>query len=369
MFKFRNTSIDHVDQRNRTELQKEFVTLGNIFDIAPSLLTLAVVSIFGHKVAPRIRILGSMGVICSVSVFHVIFSEVNTDTWQRGFLILSLFMNTISGAAVLVFTVSNIALFSRFPQNYLKYYMYGNACGGIVTVILQCISLAIGSSPQSTALIYFSVGSVIFLYTLFLAIISSRLLLYQYYMDESIEIVKPVYTFREVWDVTKKLWVNLVNIVVNLFFVMAGVPYLVISENAGTVFADKYFVPVCTFLLSDLCSLGGRVVSGPYITKRNRFVSLMLNFLLVGLFGILLLFCRTSPKENSPLLFPHDWEYMCILSMHQIFFHFFIVSVILSVKNLVEPNQVEIGFLVMTTFSEVLAKFVGFTAVVWISLL
>nr|CAI5863178.1 unnamed protein product [Callosobruchus analis] len=247
--------------------------------------------------------------------------------------------------------------------------MYGIAIGGILTVLLQCTALAIGSTSVTTALIYFSVGTAILLYTLFLAVISPRLPLYQYYMDDTIAIEKPVYSFKEMFVVAKKIWVNLVSIVVNLFFTMAGVPYLVISEYHGTVFGDKYFVPVCTFLLSDVSSLAGRILSGPYITKKNRYLGLLANFVSVGLFGILQLFCRTSPKRNSPMLFPHDWEYMCILSCHQVCFNFFIVSMMLSLKILLKPNQIEMGFLVMTSFSEFLATFVGFLAPLWISLL
>nr|CAH7732899.1 unnamed protein product [Callosobruchus chinensis] len=367
MYKFRDPSSNYVDQRNRTELQKEFVTLGGFIDIGPSLVTLAAVSIFGHKIGPRVKILTSMCVICAVTLFHIIFCKVNTDSCKLKFVVL--FTPKAFSAAVIVFTVSNIVLMSRFPIKYVKYYMYGNAIGGILTVVLQCIALAIGGTSISTALIYFSVGAVILLYTLFLAIISPRLPLYRYYMDDTIVVEKPVYSFKEMFDVSKKIWVNLTSIVVNLFFTMAGVSYLVISENHGTIFADKYFVPVCTFLLSDVSSLVGRILSGPHITKRNRFLALLINFVSVGLFGILQLFCRTSPKRNSPMLFPHDWEYMCILSCHQICFHFFIVSMILSIKNLVKPNQTEMGFLVITTLTEFLSKFVGFLAPVWISLL
>nr|CAH7732900.1 unnamed protein product [Callosobruchus chinensis] len=229
MYKFRDPSSNYVDQRNRTELQKEFVTLGGFIDIGPSLVTLAAVSIFGHKIGPRVKILTSMCVICAVTLFHIIFCKVNTDSFTKFFIF---FFHTIL-----------------------------------------------------------------------------------------------------------------------------------------TLFADKYFVPVCTFLLSDVSSLVGRILSGPHITKRNRFLALLINFVSVGLFGILQLFCRTSPKRNSPMLFPHDWEYMCILSCHQICFHFFIVSMILSIKNLVKPNQTEMGFLVITTLTEFLSKFVGFLAPVWISLL
>nr|CAI5863176.1 unnamed protein product [Callosobruchus analis] len=229
MYKFRDPSSDHADLRNRTELQKQFVTLGGFIAIGPSLITLAVVSFFGHKVGPRVKILTSMGVICAMALCHIIFCTVDTDTWQREFLFTSLFINALSG--------------------------------------------------------------------------------------------------------------------------------------------DKYFVPVCTFLLSDVSSLAGRILSGPYITKKNRYLGLLANFVSVGLFGILQLFCRTSPKRNSPMLFPHDWEYMCILSCHQVCFNFFIVSMMLSLKILLKPNQIEMGFLVMTSFSEFLATFVGFLAPLWISLL
>ncbi|VEN61432.1 unnamed protein product [Callosobruchus maculatus] len=367
-YKFRDPSSDHADQRNRTELQIRFITWKYYFDIGPCLIALAATSMFGHKVGTRVKIIPSLAIICAMNLGYCIFCNINTDSWQREFLYVTLAMSTITSAAVIVFTVSNIVPMSKFPNRYVKYYMYGNAVGGILAALLQCIALSIGGSSIVTGLIYFSVGTVIMLYTLFLAIISNRLPLYQYYMDDTMVVEKPVHSFKEMFGVGKKIWVNLISIVVNLFFIMPGVPYSVISENHGTVFAVKYFRPVCTHILSDAASLVGRIFSGPYITKRNRYLALLTNIATVGSFGILLLFCRTSPKRNSPLLFPHDWEYMCILGLHQVFFHFFIVSMILSVRNLVKPNQVEMGFLIMTSISEVLAMFMGFLAKLWMSI-
>ncbi|VEN61433.1 unnamed protein product [Callosobruchus maculatus] len=227
-YKFRDPSSDHADQRNRTELQIRFITWKYYFDIGPCLIALAATSMFGHKVGTRVKIIPSLAIICAMNLGYCIFCNINTDSWQREFLYVTLAMSTITSV--------------------------------------------------------------------------------------------------------------------------------------------KYFRPVCTHILSDAASLVGRIFSGPYITKRNRYLALLTNIATVGSFGILLLFCRTSPKRNSPLLFPHDWEYMCILGLHQVFFHFFIVSMILSVRNLVKPNQVEMGFLIMTSISEVLAMFMGFLAKLWMSI-
>lgn len=74
-----------------------------------------------------------------------------------------------------------MALLSTFPSKYIKLNMYGSAMAGIFSSCLQIISLSISNSPKDVAMIYFSLGTGIILFTLFLTYVMKYSPVVEYY--------------------------------------------------------------------------------------------------------------------------------------------------------------------------------------------
>lgn len=115
--------------------------------------------------------------------------------------------------------------------------MYGSATAGLLSATLQIICLAIGKNPKSTALIYFSAGTVVIFITIFCAYLSKYSAMFEFYLgDTAADKARATQTSAQIWNTAKKIWPNLLLLVAGIMFGGMGHPNvttLVISEYYG----------------------------------------------------------------------------------------------------------------------------------------
>ena len=84
------TMLNDESEQKRTELQLSFNSYLSMTNMIPNLMMLFFNAIMGHKFPMRPRLVVSLVGICILFVVSDIMTQVNTDTYQFGFLGLTL---------------------------------------------------------------------------------------------------------------------------------------------------------------------------------------------------------------------------------------------------------------------------------------
>lgn len=136
-----------------------------------------------------------------------------------------------------VFFVSSMVLVSKFPQQYLIPYLYGEGYSGVIVSVINVGTIAIGNNNEESVLIYFTVGIVLLLCTMFLLGCSQYSRTYNYYTRNNFENTKRNMTsFSEIVMIGKKIWPSMVafNITIGTIFALhPSITSLVVSESYG----------------------------------------------------------------------------------------------------------------------------------------
>ncbi|VEN57880.1 unnamed protein product [Callosobruchus maculatus] len=358
MHKFRNVSMDHHDAEYRAPLQSYFTSGTEVAQAVPTILCTLLATAYGHKFRVRSRIFVSLLVIAACYVLCTVFVKIDVDSWQIGFCALTMVELAVIQAMLALYQVTSLVLLAKFPGNYMKPFLFGEGIAGIFTSSLQIISLAIGGGPETSALIYFCTGTFLILLTLVIFKMVKYMDIYDYYVNLNKEDTKrKTHSFRESMKVAGSIWPCLVifmTYVATLAATHPAITSLVISENAGKghVWNDKYFVPVVTFLFSDICSLLGRVFATGFLTKRNGPFFVVLNFVRTAVLVPLVVLCHATPRSHLPVVFNQDWQYIVILAC-LVFTNGFIQNVTFLSIGKLAPGKEEEALLVLISFAAV----------------
>ena len=79
-----------IEQKVLTPLQIQWNSYLSIASTIPQVMVLLVNAVWGHKLSTRFKILSSLGGIIILFTLTDILTQVNTDNFQKGFLILTL---------------------------------------------------------------------------------------------------------------------------------------------------------------------------------------------------------------------------------------------------------------------------------------
>ncbi|CAH1971126.1 unnamed protein product [Acanthoscelides obtectus] len=358
MHKFRNVSMEHQDVEYRSPLQRYFTAGTAVAEAVPTIVCTLLATAYGHKFLVRSRIFVTLSVIAACYVLCTIFVKINVNSWQTGFYALTMATLATIQTMLAVYQVTSLVLLAKFPGNYMKFFLFGEGVAGIFTSSLQVVCLAIGGEPETSALIYFCTGTFLLILTLVIFKVVKYLDIYDYYVTLNKEDTKrKTHSFTEAMKVAREIWPCLVifmTYVATLAATHPSVTSLVISENAGKGYTwnDKYFVPVITFLFSDVCSLCGRLCATGFLTKRNGPFFVTLSFIRSAVLIPLVALCHATPRSHLPVIFNHDWQYIIILAC-LVFTNGFIQNVsFLSIGKLA-PGKEEDALLVLIAFAAV----------------
>ncbi|KAJ8920076.1 hypothetical protein NQ315_011730, partial [Exocentrus adspersus] len=354
MYKFRNTSASTIDPNDRSQFQSHFASGSIIAQSVPTVICLVLSTIFAYKIRARPRVLASLAVLACSFLISTAFIKVVTDTWQAWFFATTMAILAIMNGVLALFQVSSFALLSKFPSRYMKTFLIGQGVGGIFSSALQVLSLAIATSSEASAIIYFTLGSVLTSSTLLLYYFSDNLAYYRYQISNSVEDTKrDIISGPEFKDVSCRIWSSLVIVTAGaLAFVPThpSIAALVVSEYQGQGYAwnDKYFVAVVTFLFSDICALIGRVVAAAFTKTLSGTWLSVISVLRMVAFVPLFIFCNALPRKHLPVLFPHDWQYILILGSFFVSSGYLFNIAFLNVTKLA-PGKEETAYLLLQT--------------------
>jgi len=298
----------------------------------------------GHKFRSQPRLLAALILIIVLFIFSDVMTKVDTDTWQIGFMGVTLFTVVIINIAVAIFQGGLSGLAGKFPPSYMGAVVQGQALGGIFAAGSNVVMLAIGNGAVVAAFADFLVA-IIFLVTALIAfIVLTRTEFYRYYANESaltqnsdqvesgkngennkeveqlideptngsgdpdLAIVNPgqsSLTKMSTWAIIKRIWIWILAVFVCFFgtlIVFPAITVLVKSTGSGNAWNDTYFIPVGCFLLFNVGDFVGRTLAGVIkINWATHFGSVcLLGLSLVKLaFVPLFLFCNAAPSNRS----------------------------------------------------------------------
>ncbi|KAG5867039.1 hypothetical protein JTB14_008338 [Gonioctena quinquepunctata] len=353
MYKFRNTSS--TDSNDRSTLQSNFASGSTIAQSVPTVICMIFATVFAYKIKLKKRIVISLSVLVASFAISTGFIRINTEEWQTGFFAITMMTLALMNGILALFQVSTLALLSKFPPAYMKTFLVGQGIGGIFTSALQVLSLALGTSSEASALVYFISGTMMTSFTLALFCVCEKLVFYQFHFKNSLEDTKrDLISYGEFKDISRRIWSSLVIVMAGALAYVPTHPAiaaLVVSEfrGNGNPWNEKYFVAVVTFLYSDICSLIGRVIAA-WLEKRpseSWLVGLAITRMII--FVPLFMLCNTLPRNHFPIWFPHDWQYIIILGSFMISSGYFFNIAFLNVIKLA-PEDEETSYLIMQTF-------------------
>ncbi|XP_019874503.2 equilibrative nucleoside transporter 3 isoform X1 [Aethina tumida] len=355
MYKFRDTDkVNWTNSDPRNTLQSQFAASTQISSSIPSVLFLGLTTIYGNMFKVKIRMYGTLFILLAAFAMFTAFIQINTDSWQTGFFILTMITIAIITVANSVLGITLFALIAKFPDIYLKTYLTGNSISGVCNSLLQIASMAFGADIKTSALIYFITGTVIVVVSTAIYLTVQHLNFYKHFMgnfgDENVE-NRQSESFRGMWRTFKETWAaNAVFLLITLTgLVNPTITALVVSEDeSGSDWATKYFVPTCTFLLFDIGDLIGRALC--YIKiKYNDIVVTVINVIRLFTIFPLIMLCRTEPRNHLPILFPHDYQYMILMLTYSISAGYFFNVAYIMIQNKLPPSRVQFGYSVLTT--------------------
>ncbi|XP_056641157.1 equilibrative nucleoside transporter 3-like [Diorhabda sublineata] len=364
MYKLRDRTSANYNLNNKTELQTMFVSANSIATSIPSLISVILTGIYGHKFKMRNNFLIALGSISSAFIILNILVKVDTDAWQITFFVISLFLLGFIALFVPFLNISLMAYLSRFPVFYIKISLYGSSVGGLFGSTLQLICLSIGNDPILIAFIYFSSGTIVMVFTLSLTYFIKYSPVIQLYEKNSENVGNKTHSIREFWATAKLMWPLLLMTFISTSitgFAHPNITNLIVSEgytgNQENLWYDKYFAVGAIYFLFDFFQLVGQIFVHPIITKKNYGWFLAIQVIRCIAMAPLFMFCNAQPR-TLPVWFPHDYQYMIIMVVYSLSFSILTSTAILSTPNL-SGDKAEIGFNVILSTLITTATFVS----------
>ncbi|XP_055837152.1 equilibrative nucleoside transporter 1 [Episyrphus balteatus] len=279
LFKFRNTTYNGTDpDPPLTPMQKNFTCDLTLTASLAGMTFLFLNAVYGHYVSLRLKMLGTMIVIFLVFIMTTAFVEVDTDTWQSQFFMMTMGMVVVINISSAVMSGGLFGMAGIFPSEYMTAVVSGQALGGIFTALAFILALTFGASAKTTAFLYFSIGIFIVFLSIVTYMIMERQKFFKYYINKNAGdpstpksglALKP--NFKEVFGKVYMYSISLCTVFAVTLSVYPAVTELVQSEGAGKkhIWNDIYFMPVTNYLCFNSGDYLGRIFAGLLEKPRN----------------------------------------------------------------------------------------------------
>ncbi|CAG9840886.1 unnamed protein product [Diabrotica balteata] len=362
MYKFRNVSnITNIRDAppKRSPLQAEFTSYLTLTSCYPNLVFLILNTAISQRVSLNKRVLGSLSCMLALMLLTLVFVNINTDSWQQWFFVITLMTSFLLNVFSPIFCGSLVGIVGKFSPIYITAVIGGQALGGVFAAITQIASLAIGASSAHTALVYFVIGNFTIALGIVLYIVLSRSVFFTYHTsDQSViinefqrESIQEVISYKEI---LRKTWGYCFCAFFTYVVTIAaypGVTVLVESEGKGhgNRWNDVYFVPTIAYLLFSIGDYSGRIVAGRLLKPRNITVIIILTISRI-IFIPLILLCNAQPRHILAVVFNKDYQYILILFIFA-FTNGFMTNIIqILIPKVVDQHEKEIASSIVIVF-------------------
>jgi len=250
-YKFRDTNLSQ-NSTELSDLQKIFPGYLSISGNLPLTFFVILTVVLGWRVNLKKRLL--LAGICELFSFAVIVvaSSFDTANWQEGFLILILVANSVYGSFNAVFQASFLGNIGRFPPRYIGSAYEGTGLGQVLPAIISIVVLSIDLSQQTigTTCLSFALLTLFLMIIIYASICKSDFYRFHSGLDER-AVHGP--SLSDFLSVLRSTWMYLLIVFLDYAVTLSVHPAITalvkpISTDR-TPWNEKYFVPVCCFLL------------------------------------------------------------------------------------------------------------------------
>uniref|UniRef100_A0A8C6PKI8 Solute carrier family 29 member 1 (Augustine blood group) n=1 Tax=Nothobranchius furzeri TaxID=105023 RepID=A0A8C6PKI8_NOTFU len=254
-------------EEHRSVLEAKFNNVMTLCAMLPLLVCTCLNSFLYSLISQRLRVLGSLLIIMFVFVVTAVLVKVPLEPLPFFSATMVKIVIINSFGAVLQGSLFGMAGF--LPASYTTPIMSGQGLAGTFAAFAMICAIASGSDLQDAAFGYFITAC----FVIFLSILSYLLL--------------PKLEFFQFYQLTKKK---------------------VKSDDEQNTFSlvKLYFIPVCCFLLFNLCDWSGRSLTAFCMWPDKDSLILPMSIVTRVVFVPLFMLCNVQPRLQLPVFFHHD---------------------------------------------------------------
>ncbi|KAJ3615052.1 hypothetical protein NHX12_018620 [Muraenolepis orangiensis] len=260
-----STEVEHTPSL----LESRFKNVMTLCAMVPLLLFTSLNSVLHSLVPQKLRVMGSLVLIMAVFMLTAILVKVDMEPLP--FFTVTMVKIVIINSFGAVLQGSLFGMAGLLPSSYTTPIMSGQGLAGTFAAVAMLCALASGSAMQDAAFGYFITACVVIFFSILCYIALPKMEFYQHY--QKIKSSPDEYMETTSLNTTKK---------------------------------ELYFIPVCCFLLFNMCDWAGRSLTAVCLWPGGD--SAVLPLLVAGrlLFVPLFMLCNVQPRALLPVLFLHD---------------------------------------------------------------
>lgn len=355
------------NQPSNQELAKLWPGYCAVASMVPNVTFLILNGLFGHRFKTQPRLLVSLFLVIVFFTFTTVMVKTDTDSWQSTFLYVTLASVVAININAAIFQGGILGVAGRFPPAYMAAVFSGQAVGGIFASGTNVVVLALGASPSDAAFFCFLL-SVIFLATAMAAyLVATRSSFYRHYLGEMVapveEVLQEDHKLLEISprhqaklpvkvnpvQVLYCIWPYALAVLLTFLVTLGCFPAITVrarSTQTEGEWPEKFFIPVCCFLLFNIGDYVGRLLAGLLKVPGPGRVGpwLTLTFALLRLAFIpLFLICNVMPEERSltAVVLESDTAYILIMSAFSLTNGYLGSLCMMNAPQMVKPEEAQ----------------------------
>ncbi|XP_063163590.1 equilibrative nucleoside transporter 3 [Candoia aspera] len=341
MYKLQNCSEDIAPaEQGSSDIHNFFESYISVASTVPSVLSLIGNFLLVNKVSVNVRILSSLAVMLAVFLVITVLVKVDTSAWTLWFFILTIVCVAVVSSAATVFISSIFGLSGCFPMQNSQALISGQAMGGTVSALASVVDLAASSEVTNSALAYFLIVDIFIVLCIVMYLILLKLEYSRHYITRQKSSTLPPnalpgsYLEEEdmaavsasqllpgrsntgrippLWFILKKI--GMLGFCVFYVYFISIIIFPAISSSiesmnkfSGSLWTDKYFTPLTSFLLYNFADWCGRQITvwiqvpGPH----SKWLPTMI--LLRTVFIPVFMLCNYQPRMHiAKVVFAQD---------------------------------------------------------------
>ncbi|CAL8334326.1 unnamed protein product [Lota lota] len=380
---FSNPAANHRMEAEHTPslLESKFKNVMTLCAMVPLLLFTCLNSVLHSLIPQKLRVMGSLLLIMAVFMVTAVLVKVAMEPLP--FFTVTMVKIVIINSCGAVLQGSLFGMAGLLPATYTTPIMSGQGLAGTFAAIAMICALASGSAMDDTAFGYFITACVVIFLSILSYIALPKMEFYQHYQQRkaspadrsettSLNTMKtgtqpPARSHKHglpvsqedsqpsvsMMTIFKKVWVLAVSVCF-VFTVTIGTFPAITSDvqttlGAGTSW-ERYFIPVCCFLLFNGCDWAGRSLTAVCMWPGGESRLLPMMVASRVLFLPLFMMCNVQPRAHLPVFFPHDAWYILFMVLFA-FSNGYLASLCMCFgPKKVAPNEAETAGAVMALF-------------------
>ncbi|XP_019394188.1 PREDICTED: equilibrative nucleoside transporter 3 [Crocodylus porosus] len=336
MYKLQNCSAQAAEGQGISDLRDFFESYISIASTVPSVLCLIGNFLLVNRVSATVRILSSLAVMLTVFLVITVLVKVDTSTWTEFFFAITIICVVIISAASTIFTSSLFGLSGCFPMKNSQALISGQAMGGTVCAVTSIVDLAAAADVTDSALVFFVTADVFILVCILMYLILPTLEYSRYYMtiqtdstyspsifpnsslgeeneSQSINSSFPTKRARDKNSPPLHLILKKTAVLGFCLFYVFFISIIIfpsvssniesVNKDSGSLWTNKYFIPLTSFLLYNFADWCGRQITAwiqaPGPKSKLLPILVFLRTFLLPLF----ILCNYQPRTHFKTVF------------------------------------------------------------------